>query len=174
MTNYYKDMIDNVKKTYEIPKGSLLEEFIVTFEYLLDYAAQTEIEDSQYIHCLMQGGRLNGKTYLSRLQQENQELKEAIEDYERIFDIWSKRTLINKFNKEYSKKVVKEEREKGHKIVSALPDAEYVYKKYYELQERIDKAIDKLGRYATKLRNNGGAFAFCVDLLDILKGDSNE
>lgn len=82
MTNYYKDMIDNVKKTYEIPKGSLLEEFIVTFEYLLDYAAQTEIEDSQYIHCLMQGGRLNGKTYLSRLQQENQELKEAIEDYE--------------------------------------------------------------------------------------------
>lgn len=111
---------------------------------------------------------------LEQLQQENQELKEAIEDYERIFDIWSKRTLINKFNKEYSKKVVKEEREKGHKIVSALPDAEYVYKKYYELQERIDKAIDKLGRYATKLRSNGGAFAVCVDLLDILKCGSNE
>lgn len=110
---------------------------------------------------------------LEQLQQENQELKEAIEDYERIFDIWSKRTLINKFNKEYSKKVVKEEREKGHKIVGALPDVEYVYKKYYELQERIDKAIDKLGRYATELRSNVDAFAVCVDLLDILKGDSN-
>ncbi len=42
------------------------------------------------------------------------------------------------------------------------------------LNEVIDKAIDKLGRYATELRSNGDAFAVCVDLLDILKGsDSN-
>ena len=40
-------------------------------------------------------------------------------------------------------------------------------------KEVIDKAIDKLGRYATELRSNGDAFAVCVDLLDILKGDSN-
>ena len=36
-------------------------------------------------------------------------------------------------------------------------------------KEVIDKAIDKLGRYATELRSNGDAFAVCVDLLDILK-----
>lgn len=78
MKNYYKDMIDNVKKTYEIPKESLLEELIVTFEYLLDYVTDTEIEDSRYIYCLMQSGRLNGKTYLSKLQQENEQLKNTI------------------------------------------------------------------------------------------------
>ena len=45
--------------------------------------------------------------------------------------------------------------------------------KYKKQKEVIDKAIDKLGRYATELRSNGDAFAVCVDLLDILKGDSN-
>ena len=111
------------------------------------------------------------------LQQENQELKEAIEDYERIFDIWSKRTLINKFNKEYSKKVVKEEREKGHKIVSALPDVEYVYKKYYELQERIDKAIEYINENLILVSSLDGTKTFGLnshtfdykELLDILK-----
>lgn len=45
--------------------------------------------------------------------------------------------------------------------------------KYKKQKEVIDKAIDKLGRYVTELRSNGDAFAVCVDLLDILKGDSN-
>lgn len=115
---------------------------------------------------------------LEQLQQENQELKEAIEDYERIFDIWSKRTLINKFNKEYSKKVVKEEREKGHKIVSALPDVEYVYKKYYELQERNDKAIEYINSsdISIDIRKTDGSLDYVSinELLNILKGDSNE
>lgn len=121
---------------------------------------------------------------LEQLQQENQELKEAIEDYERIFDIWSKRTLINKFNKEYSKKVVKEEREKGHKIVSALPDAEYVYKKYYELQERIDKAREFINENKDKYYQDWGQDDCSVDiylgeyeikeLLDILNGEDKE
>lgn len=111
---------------------------------------------------------------LEQLQQENQELKEAIEDYERIFDIWSKRTLINKFNKEYSKKVVKEEREKGHKIAGALPDVEYVYKKYYELQERIDKAIEYIDKEIYYCLSSGDNINVYLDnLLDILKGDSN-
>lgn len=39
---------------------------------------------------------------------------------------------------------------------------------YYKQKEVIDKAIDKLGRYATELRSNGDAFAVCVDLLDLL------
>ena len=78
------------------------------------------------------------KEKIKQLKKENRKLKEDLEDYERIFDIWNKRKLINKFNKEFSKKMVKEERAKGNKIVSAIPDAEYVYKKYYEKVEQLD------------------------------------
>lgn len=49
-------------------------------------------------------------------------------------------------------------------------------KKVEELQqenkkqkELIDKAIDKLEKYAIAMINNGNAYAICVDLLDILK-----
>lgn len=87
---------------------------------------------------------------IEQLHQEIQQLKEDIEDYDRIFDIWNKRTLINKFNKEYSKKVVKEERAKGNKIVGAIPDAEYVYKKYYEQKQKLDlykSVIDEVREY---------------------------
>lgn len=57
-----------------------------------------------------------------------------------------------------------------NKCAKLLNETEQQYKKQKEV---IDKAIDKLGRYATELRSNGDAFAVCVDLLDILKGDSN-
>ena len=63
------------------------------------------------------------------------ELEEEIQDYDRIFDIWNKRKLIKKFNKEFSKQYVKDEKKKGRKIAGALPDAEYVYKLYYELKK---------------------------------------
>lgn len=39
----------------------------------------------------------------------------------------------------------------------------------YRLKQVIDKAINKLGRYADELVNNGNAYTICVDLLDILK-----
>ena len=41
------------------------------------------------------------------------ELEEEIQDYDRIFDIWNKRKLIKKFNKEFSKQYVKDEKKKG-------------------------------------------------------------
>lgn len=63
------------------------------------------------------------------------ELQQDLLEYDRIFDIWSKRKLIKKFNKEFSKQYVKEEKKKGRKIAGALPDAEYVYEKYYELKK---------------------------------------
>jgi CO dehydrogenase nickel-insertion accessory protein CooC1 len=63
------------------------------------------------------------------------ELEEDLQDYDRIFDIWNKRKLIKKFNKEFSKQYVKEEKKKGRKVAGALPDAEYVYKLYYELKK---------------------------------------
>lgn len=33
----------------------------------------------------------------------------------------------------------------------------------------IKKAINKLGKYADELTDNGNAYAICVDLLDLLK-----
>ena len=63
------------------------------------------------------------------------ELEEDLKDYDRIFDIWNNRKLIKKFNKEFSKQYVKEEKKKGRKVAGALPDAEYVYKLYYELKK---------------------------------------
>ena len=69
------------------------------------------------------------------LTSEKMDLEEDLKDYDRIFDIWSKRKLIKKFNKEFSKECVKEEKKKGRKIAGAIPDAEYVYKMYYELKK---------------------------------------
>lgn len=44
------------------------------------------------------------------------------------------------------------------------------YKKgYYNQKEVIKKAINKLGKYADELMDNGNAYAICVDLLDLLK-----
>lgn len=67
------------------------------------------------------------------------ELQQDLLEYDRIFDIWSKRKLIKKFNKEFSKQYVKEEKKKGRKIAGAIPDAEYVYQKYYELKKENKK-----------------------------------
>lgn len=118
------------------------------------------------------------KEKIKQLKKENKQLKEDLEDYERIFDIWNKRKLINKFNKEFSKKMVKEERAKGNKIVSAIPDAEYVYKKYYEKVEQIDKAIEYIEKNIHFCENDSqGAYDVCniriasdKKLLEILKG----
>ncbi len=44
------------------------------------------------------------------------------------------------------------------------------YKKgYYNQKEAIKKAINKLGKYADELTDNGNAYSICVDLLDLLK-----
>lgn len=107
------------------------------------------------------------------------ELQEDLEDYERIFDIWNKRKLINKFNKEFSKKKVKEERVKGNKIVGAIPDAEYVYKKYYEKVEQIDKAIDFIKEHNIVGMNKeylprGYECCYSSELMEILKGENND
>lgn len=88
-------------ETYLLDKIDVLEDKLMCYKERygnIEDAAQTEIEDSQYIHCLMQGGRLNGKTYVSRLQQENQQLK----------DNWNKLKeyiSIKLYNTEYLQKL---------------------------------------------------------------------
>lgn len=117
------------------------------------------------------------KENIKQLKKENQKLKEDLQDYERIFDIWNKRKLINKFNKEFSKEKVKEERAKGNKIVGVIPDAEYVYKKYYEKVEQIDKAIECISNFLCTeeyINVDGKAIANNYEkILEILNGGEN-
>lgn len=76
---------------------------------------------------------------------------------------------------EKENEILKENAEHNDKVVDKVNwENQLLKKENKNLKEVIDKAIDKLGRYATELRSNGDAFAVCVDLLDILKGDSNE
>ena len=42
-------------------------------------------------------------------------------------------------------------------------------KENQKYKEVINKAINKLGKYADEMANNANAYAICVDLLDILK-----
>ncbi|HIQ91021.1 MAG TPA: hypothetical protein IAB27_05310 [Candidatus Coprosoma intestinipullorum] len=46
--------------------------------------------------------------------------------------------------------------------------------KIQKYKEVINKAINKLGRYADETINNANAYAICVDLLDILKEVEHE
>lgn len=75
------------------------------------------------------------------------ELQQDLLEYDRIFDTWNKRKLIRKFNKEFSKQYVKEEKKKGRKIAGAIPDAEYVYKMYYELKKENKRLRGAKWRY---------------------------
>ena len=90
------------------------------------------------------------------------DLEENLDDYDRLFDTWNKRKLIKKFNKEFSKQYVKEEKKKGRKVAGAIPDAEYVYEKYYELKKKCDK-IRKYCNLYTRLS--------AKDILEMLDND---
>ena len=46
---------------------------------------------------------------------------------------------------------------------------DYYEKENQKYKEVINKAINKLGKYADEMANNANAYAICVDLLDILK-----
>ena len=71
---------------------------------------------------------------LERLQNENQE-------YERIIDIWDER--------EYRKKYLEEERAKRPKLL--YPDADEIYKKYYELKTENENITRELLSRTNKL-----------------------
>ena len=78
-------------------------------------------------------------------QRTNGELREEIKEYQYIFNAKHKRKLIKKFDKEFSKEYVKKAKEQGkNDIVRAYPDVEEVYRRYYELKDRIDKAVEIL------------------------------
>lgn len=122
--------------------------------------------------------------YITNLQQENQqlkeensrlkikcrkikkELKEEIKVLELIIGLRQKRNLIHKFDKEYDEEDKRKNPNRDY--AGIMPDAEEVYKRYYEQQEIINKAIEYIEK------------EWCWDgtgidnLEDILKGGSNE
>ena len=73
--------------------------------------------------------------YITNLQEEYEELNG-------IFGTWNSRKLIKKFNKEYDKEDKRKNPNRNY--VAIYPDAEEVYKRYYDYKSRIDKAIEIL------------------------------
>ncbi len=61
------------------------------------------------------------------------ELQEDYEELEQLLDIRNNRTLINKFNKEYDEEDKLNNPNRDY--ASITPDAEEIYKRYYELKE---------------------------------------
>lgn len=71
---------------------------------------------------------------IRELQQENQELKKQLEELDSIVGLSQKRNLINKFNKEYDEEYKKKNPNRNHATI--IPDAEEVYKRYYEMKNQ--------------------------------------
>lgn len=71
-------------------------------------------------------------------------LQEKVEDLRRIFGIWNNRKLIKKFNKEYDKEDKNKNPNRNYVVI--YPDAEEVYKRYYDYKSRNEKAIEYINK----------------------------
>lgn len=118
--------------------------------------------------------------YIEQLENKLREQEENIEDYERILDIFDKR--------EYRKKYLEERRKEEKGLL--YPDADEIYKKYYELKDDKQKLIDKLEEYvnntkkeklpyfktvADMIRYKGyaeGRIEACNEILSIVRGEN--
>ena len=81
-------------------------------------------------------------------KQENQQLKE---EFDRMFAIYHSRKLIKKFNDEYDEEDKMKNPNRDYACV--CPDAEEVYKRYYELKEQLkqkEDIINKAKEYISK------------------------
>lgn len=76
------------------------------------------------------------------LIEENQELKKQLEELEFIVGLRQKRNLISKFDKEYDEEDKKKNPNRDYACVT--PDAEEVYKRYYELKAQQKEFIKYL------------------------------
>ena len=71
------------------------------------------------------------------LRKENQQLKE---EFDRMFAIYHSRKLIKKFDDEYDEEDKMKNPNRDYACV--CPDAEEVYKRYYELKEQLQQKED--------------------------------
>lgn len=99
---------------------------------------------------LTQHGKRKLIEYIEQLENKVREQEENIEDYERILDIFDKR--------EYRKKYLEERRKEEKGLL--YPDADEIYKKYYELKEDKQKLIDKLEK---RRKQNNDRYGMAID-----------
>lgn len=74
-------------------------------------------------------------------KQENQQLKE---EFDRMFAIYHSRKLIKKFNDEYDEEDKMKNPNRDYACV--CPDAEEVYKRYYELKSQLQQKEDIINK----------------------------
>lgn len=111
--------------------------------------------------------------YTIELQQENHQLKEEIKELEFIIGLRQKRNLIKKFDKEYD--VEDKKKNPNRDYAGITPDAEEVYKRYYQLKDRIEKAIEFIENVYNSLENVDRPIMFYEEILEILKdGEEND
>lgn len=116
------------------------------------------------------------ENYVKRLQQENQQLKEDVKELNLLVGIRQKRTLISKFDKEYDEEDKKKKPNRDYVVIT--PDAEEVYKRYYELKEESTNYKQALNKIRDKIRILGkfdgekctrGFSMYSADFNDILQ-----
>lgn len=102
--------------------------------------------DCNELNCL--GGEPSSKIVakaIKKLQQENETLKQT---------------------HDYDLKMIDEVKRNSAEL---LQENRRLKEQLKQRDEFIAEAINKLGRYADEMTNNGNAYAICVDLLDKLK-----
>lgn len=82
--------------------------------------------------------------YITKLQKENEELISDNLEYQRIQDVFDKRT--------YRKKYLEERRKETPNLL--YPDADEIYKRYYELKEENKKKSIEIICYQEELGNS--------------------
>lgn len=105
--------------------------------------------------------------------KENQQLKE---EFDRMFAIYHSRKLIKKFNDEYDEEDKMKNLNRDYACV--CPDAEEVYKRYYELKEQLKQKEDIINKaiHRIQLIQMDGEVTIrdLTELVNILKGVDKE
>lgn len=118
---------------------------------------------------------------IKNLLEENQQLKEQLEeeqkDYDRMFGLWHNNPLIKKFDDEYDEEDKKKNPNRDYAYL--LPNAEEVYKRYYNLKEQLEKSEKSRKKVIYHIKNNVEDYEFentehYVEILDILDIDKGE
>ena len=94
-----------------------------------------------------------GRTQFVRLlldkERENTELKE---EFDRMFAVYHSRKLIKKFNDKYDEEDKMKNPNRDYACI--YPDAEEVYKRYYELKEQLQQKEDIINKAKKYIKNN--------------------
>lgn len=77
----------------------------------------------------------------NRLLKDFNKVKRESKEYIFILDLFNKRELINRFNKEYNDFCINQESYKKQGICGVCPDAELIYKCYYQYKSYLDNIL---------------------------------